>query len=225
MKTGDNNGIWSIDVYSILYTSFVVEVAAFDCTTQDEEDEEVCTDPSFPVFEKHPNTASIASVLRDLDDQNRYFHFGSQLSLSGCFWPTFELAHFCGPRGRKHASGESFRVVLCFSFVGAGQVCLCCVGDSVFDKYSSITVATDYSYFKKIIGHVFQVTGIAGASETITLKELKITMPLPAIIIGWPTDVECTVFEALISFVRNRPLVSTQSLSRPWHPAPWFIQQ
>ena len=224
MKTGDNNGIWSIDVYSILYTSFVVEVAAFDCTTQDEEDEEVCTDPSFPVFEKHPNTASIASVLRDLDDQTDIFTSAHSYHFQAVFG---RLSSWLISVDQGAASMRPVSLLeLYFAFrLSVPDRLPLLRGDSVFDKYSSITVATDYSYFKKIIGHVFQVTGIAGASETITLKELKITMPLPAIIIGWPTDVECTVFEALISFVRNRPLVSTQSLSRPWHPAPWFIQQ
>ena len=87
------------------------------------------------------------------------------------------------------------------------------------DRFSPVTFAVDFSYFKKVIERVLKVSNHARAADTISLPELHITMPLPAIFIGWSNTVETQVFEALVSFVQNRPVANTQSLSRPWHPS------
>ena len=91
-------------------------------------------------------------------------------------------------------------------------------GGDVVDVFTPVTFAADFSFFKKIMTLAFKVSGCRGVSETISLRELNINMPLPAFQMGWPMSLECEVFEALSSFVRTRPVVSTQSLSRPWHP-------
>ena len=93
------------------------------------------------------------------------------------------------------------------------------VGSGLEDKYSPISFAVDFSYFKQVLGKVIEISGLEGATDQISLKEINILSLQPAFQLGWNHELETLVFCELFRFVRNRPIVSAQSLSRPWQPS------
>ena len=88
----------------------------------------------------------------------------------------------------------------------------------VVSKYLPVTFAVEFSYFKKVFNHLVDISGIEGVCGTITMTEIQVLSPQPAVILGWERNLEVQVFEALIDFIRQRPITSVQSLSRPWQP-------
>ena len=91
-------------------------------------------------------------------------------------------------------------------------------GGDVVSKYLPVTFAVDFSYFKKVFNHLVDISGIEGVCGTITMPQIQVLSPQPAVILGWERNLEVQVFEALIDFIRQRPITSVQSLSRPLQP-------
>lgn len=199
------------------YTHFVAEVAEFDCNNQREEDDDMCTEVAYPVFERFPNEAAFATALHALVDQpNLFFAVCSQFQQT-VFHRFVRWISSIDLSSATKRCVSLFELYVGFRVLDGDGAPLASGGD-VVDKYSPVTFAVDFSFFKQIIGHVFSVIDHAGPLQTITLLELQIKMPLPAIIVGWPVDVEKLVFDHIVGFVRNRPVVNVQGLSRPWHP-------
>ena len=72
-----------------------------------------------------------------------------------------------------------------------------------------------------VLINAYSCVKLSARFDQISLTELNILPIQPALWIGWTSEVESSVFEQLSSFIKSRPVVNTQSLSRPWQP--WFV--
>lgn len=87
-----------------------------------------------------------------------------------------------------------------------------------FGDYSVVTFASDFTYFKRVLRHVFGLANIP-FGDKIALTFLRIMPPQDSVQLGWPSALEDEVYSALRTFIGNRPVTNSQSLARPWRPA------
>ena len=84
-------------------------------------------------------------------------------------------------------------------------------------RFSVVTFASDFSYFKKVVRLLFQKADISWG-DSVALSFLRIYVPQQGVQVGWTVEVEDITFNALSKFVGSRPVVSAQSLAKPWSP-------
>lgn len=200
-----------------LYTLFVIDIARVDCQPAEVGDTDVCIDDqSLPYFEHLPNRALIAFAFSSFHGRNDFFQETHGPFFRKVFHRIIQWL------STIDSSSATSRLVSLFElYIGyrlmSGDGCPPVSGDQVVDKYSPVTFATDFSYFKQVTAFAFEAADIA-FQGSINLVELDVYLHFPAIYIGWSSEIERQVFSAISSFVQRRPIKSTQCLSRPWQP-------
>ena len=87
-----------------------------------------------------------------------------------------------------------------------------------YGSYNVVTFASDFSYFKKAFRFLFEQAGLSRCQGHLSLSGISIFAPLPAVQIGWLSQTERAVCDALVDFVGQRPIYTAQGLARPWNP-------
>ena len=201
-----------------LYNKFVLAVAAVDCCTDNEQQDEGCTDEQrFPHFDVCTNSMQVVNHLRALIDRQDLF---SEVH-SHCFQTVFHrLTTWLAEVDSNAATMRQVSLLELYVGFRIGQPGKAPLvsGGGVVCKYSPVTFAVDFSFFKKVFHHLVEISGMQCFCGTILLPEINVLSPQPSIQVGWEHGLEVTVFEALIAFIRQRPITNAQSLSRPWQP-------
>ena len=92
-----------------------------------------------------------------------------------------------------------------------------CVSGGHSDRYSLVSFARDFSYFKKLLKQFADCTCISRVYGQVDLTLVGILPIQCALWLGWPKEIEGPVLKALKEFVGNRPITHCQGFSRPWH--------
>eukprot|EP00438_Fugacium_kawagutii_P024384 Skav213360 [mRNA] locus=scaffold317:292453:295758:+ [translate_table: standard] len=197
-----------------LYTAFVASIAQQDCVSQSDGADENCTeDHEHPVFETCPNDASLSHSLASLDGRTDLFEDGHPYHFQEVF---HRLRRWLCDTDSGSATSRSVTLLeIYFAFRIFAFDGIHISGEQVIDRYSSVTVAADYSYFKRLLMWLLRVSGI-DLSGSISLPEVNILLRVPTLKMGWPAAVAQQTFDMLSRFVHRRPITSTQSLARPW---------
>lgn len=87
------------------------------------------------------------------------------------------------------------------------------VGSGGVNPFQPVTFAADFTFCKQLLTAIFHQCDVV-AGPFIDLSPVQIYPPQPAVLIGWPVDLETVVIEHLRRFVGNRPIKS-QALARP----------
>lgn len=207
-------GVWCRRVE--LYTSFVLDIAKIDCSPHDVEETDVCiADLEFPVFDTFPNRASVAQAFSSLAGNFDVFTEVHSPFFKAVFHRLVQWVI-----DTDQSSATSRPVCLLELYVGfriSGDGRLPISGDQVVDRYSPVTFAVDFSYFKQVLLFATHSAGLE-CGESHNLVELGVFLKTPTILVGWPSAIEQRVFQALVQFVQRRPIRNVQSLSRPWQP-------
>ena len=91
-----------------------------------------------------------------------------------------------------------------------------CVAVGEVDRYSSITLARDFAFFKKVLSALEFATAPHWVYGSVDLSQVNIFPLQRGLWIGWPSDLEVSTLVALREFVGRRPVTSAQGLTRPW---------
>ena len=191
-------------------------VAAYDCTGETSESYE--DDQGFEVshfdFATSPNTAEVSVQL------SAWLETGLFQSRLGAEADTI-LAQFCQWLIRVDGSAAEMRLVSLLEifvafrvFCGGGPLS---VRGGGADKYSLVSFALDFSYFRKLFKCFEDCTRISWTVGQIDLIQVKIYPVQSAVWLGWPKDLELSTLQTLQAFVGNRPIINCQGFSRPWH--------
>eukprot|EP00435_Cladocopium_sp_Y103_P060860 s232_g22.t1 len=198
-----------------LFTAFVVEVAAFDCSSSVEDNDEPYND-GFPCFDVSQNDGSFSVGLQSLEGRVDFFTEAHSFHFKAVFRRLIEWLSATDASSATMRPVSLLELYVGFRLSGDGRLPLV-TGGCMVDRFSPVTFAVDYSFFKQLIDLVFQLTDCT-ISTSLTLTELNVFIPIPATVLGWPSPLAALVFEEIVKFVRGRPVTSTQSLSRPWTP-------
>jgi len=76
-------------------------------------------------------------------------------------------------------------------------------GGGIVDRYAPVTFAVDFTFFKKVLGTILEVSRIEESTNQISLQELKLLPIQPALRMGWRSELEGEDFEVLCKFIRN----------------------
>ena len=106
-----------------------------------------------------------------------------------------------------------WRFLWLFVFSGGRPLC---VDGGGFDKYSLVSFARDFSYFKTLFKCFEECTHISWTFGQIDLTQVRIYPIQRAVWLGWPKEVEQSTLRTLHAFVGNRPITNCQGFSRPW---------
>lgn len=199
-----------------LITKFQVEVAAQDCT--DESVEEELEEQGFDV--------SRFDFVTSLNHAETSVHLSTWLQVSGSFHCGLGsqadqlLLQLCQWLVTVDASASEMRLVAIVEIFVAfrlhvGGAPLCVAGGDV-DRYSLVSFARDFSYFRRLWKLLETGTGITWTSGQIDLTQVRILPLQKAVWLGWPREVELPVLQALDEFVGARPISNCQGFSRPW---------
>ena len=200
------------------YTQFVVEVAGQDCSPTEGEDQDCIDFPDRPIFATTDNTMQVAATLLALDGRVDLFEEVCSFHFQAVFHQLIDWFIEVDSNSATKRPVSYIEMYVGFRLSRGGKRPVV-VGSGLEDKYSPISFAVDFSYFKQVLGKVIEISGLEGATDQISLKEINILSLQPAFQLGWNHELETLVFCELSGFVRNRPIVSAQSLSRPWQPS------
>lgn len=196
-------------------TQFQKAIADQDCCDANDRDQEVEQEVSQIEFVWSPNPARLADQLEPWVDNEALFshHHDSHFrSMSAQFFHWIIVQESSASHMRNVSLIELF-VAFRLSRPGCEPV----VKSDGLSKYSVVTFAADFTYFKTIVRNLFRVADIPWG-ETVVLAGVGIVAPQFGVQCGWPADISSRTLNAICDFVGARPIVSSQSLAKPWHP-------
>ena len=198
-----------------LLTSFHAAVAAYDCTGETTESYE--DDQGFEVshfdFVTVQNTAEVSVYLSTWQEtgcfQCRLGSVADGILAQLCHW----LISVDGSASEMRQV-SLLEIFIAFRVFRGGSPL--CVEAGEVDRYSVITFARDFSYFKRLFQCFEDCTHISWTFGQTDLTQVKVYPFQRAIWIGWPKDLEQSTLRTLQEFVGNRPITNCQGFSRPW---------
>ena len=186
-----------------------------DCqfrSDEPEEDDGEC----FTDFDRFSNDGSIASLLPDLLHDVSGFNDGH---VAVAFPVLFQqigqwLISIDGEASESRVVGWiELYVGFCLSRLQRRPLLL---SDVHVCDLNQVTFAADYHFFRKFLFAILALLDRVQIDEHINLSPVGIFVPQPGIRIGWTREAEAQTHASLRSFIGNRPVTSTQALSKPW---------
>ena len=195
--------------------AFHLDVAHFDCQPllEDSEDD---VGEGFTDFDRFSNDGSIASILPDLLSES----FGLGAGHVSSVYPRLFQQIGQWLISVDLSASESRVVGWIELYVGfclsRQQRTPLLLTDTHCCDFNQVTFAADYQFFRKFLFAFLALMQRAQIDAHINLGHVGIFVPQPGIKIGWTRDVEAQVNTSLCTFIGNRPVTSTQALSKPW---------
>ena len=196
-------------------TRYQKAIADLDCKERCDTEHEVDPDVSPLEFVWFHNSASLSVQLQPWVDNGTLFtcrHDAHFRSITAQFLSWIIAQDVAASRMRTVSLIE---IYVAFRLASPRRMPL-----SVTDggcRFSVVTFASDFSYFKKVVRLLFQKADISWG-DSVALSFLRIYIPQQGVQVGWTVEVEDITFNALSKFVGSRPVVSAQSLAKPWSP-------
>ena len=172
---------------------------------------------SLPNFEYAPNLGQTAAQFRVMPDLHTSFlpahdHIFQRLCVQLCRWI---IEQDEGAIQMRQVSllelYVSFRVTI------PGKLPLLTAGE-VQSHFRVITFASDFSFFKRILRHLYRQAALPWTSDTVNLSFIHVLHPQLSLLLGWPSDIEQSALSLLRDFIGHRPITSAQALAKPWQP-------
>ena len=155
------------------YTQFVVEVAGQDCSPTEGEDQDCIDFPDRPIFATTDNTMQVAATLLALDGRVDLFEEVCSFHFQAVFHQLIDWFIEVDSNSATKRPVSYIEMYVGFRLSRDGKRPVV-VGSGLEDKYSPISFAVDFSYFKQVLGKVIEISGLEGAIDQISLKEINI---------------------------------------------------
>ena len=88
--------------------------------------------------------------------------------------------------------------------------------DGIDNFFVEASFASDFRHFRQLLVPLLKSAAGHSGEGFVDLSCINIFTPLPAIFCGWTAESEVQSLSALRAFVGDRPVYSSQALSKPW---------
>ena len=146
------------------YTQFVgpnVGVAR-DCAQTEEADQDSTDSPDLPFFAAVDNTMQVASCLAGLDGEADLFTEVHSFHFQAVFHHLVDWLKEVDLSSATMRPVSFIELYVGFRLSREGRAPLV-DGSGLVDRYSPVSFAVDFSYFKQVLGHVMKTIGLEGA--------------------------------------------------------------